>query len=225
MTSSGASRRRLSAPARRERIEAAAVEVFAERGYDATSVAGIATAAGVTRTVLYDHFRSKRELYLQVLASQNEAMLAGVGAGITGAGHGEDRLRATVAAYLSFTRERPASRRLLVDPVPTGDSELDRVIKAYRTARTQAVAAMLAPDLARSGVRPGSTEAAVLVELLITGVDGVARWWLDHPATSLDDVTDVAARLLWHGLPRLGAEPPQNITVAKRRVSTKPTRS
>ena len=58
-------RRRLSGPARRQRIEAAAVEVFAERGYDATSVGEIATAAGVTRTVLYDHFRSKRELYLQ----------------------------------------------------------------------------------------------------------------------------------------------------------------
>ncbi|KRC56802.1 MULTISPECIES: TetR/AcrR family transcriptional regulator [unclassified Nocardioides] len=197
-------RRRLSAPARRQRIEAAAVEVFADRGYDATSVGEVATAAGVTRTVLYDHFRSKRELYLQVLDSQNSAMLAEVGAGITGAGAGDDRLRATVTAYLSFARQRPAARRLLVDPIPTGDAELDQVLSAYRTARTQAVAAMLAPDLARSGVVAGSTAAAVVVELLITGVDGVARWWQDHPGASLDEVTDIASRLLWNGLPRLG---------------------
>lgn len=197
-------RRRLSAPARRQRIEAAAVEVFAERGYDATSVGEVAGAAGVTRTVLYDHFRSKRELYLQVLDSQNAAMLAEVGAGITGAGAGAERLRATVAAYLSFARQRPAARRLLVDPIPTGDPDLDSVLAAYRTARAQAVAVMLAPDLARSGLTAGTSDAAVVVELLIAGVDGVARWWQDHPATGLDEVTDVAARLLWNGLPRIG---------------------
>ncbi|MCX6400086.1 MAG: TetR/AcrR family transcriptional regulator [Propionibacteriales bacterium] len=205
MTTTGTVRRRLSAPARRQRIEAAAVEVFAGRGYDASSVGEIATAAGVTRTVLYDHFRSKRELYVQVLDSQNAAMLAEVGAGITGGGAGPERLRSTVAAYLSFSRQRPAARRLLVDPIPTGDADLDQVLAAYRTARAQAVALMLAPDLARSGVVPGTTESAVIVELLITGVDGVARWWQEHPLATLDEVTDIAARLLWNGLPRIGA--------------------
>jgi AcrR family transcriptional regulator len=196
-------RRRLSASARRERIEAAAVEVFAARGYDAASVGEIAGAAGVTRTVLYDHFPSKRELYLHVLGTQNAAMLAEVGAGITGAGAGRERMRATVAAYLSFARQRPAARRILVDPIPTGDAELDRALRTFRTARTQAVATMLGPDLARSGLPHGSTEAEVVVELLITGVDGVARWWQEHPAATLDEVTDVAAQLLWSGLPHL----------------------
>ena len=198
-------RRRMSGPARRQRIEAAAVEVFAERGYDAASVGEIATAAGVSRTVLYDHFRSKRELYLQVLDSQSAAMLAGVGAGITGAGAGPDRLRSTVRAYLSFAHERPAARRLLVDPIPTGDPELDQVLAAYRTARTQAVGTMLAPDLRRAGVEAGTVEASVLVELLINGVDGVARWWQHHRATDLEQVTDIASRMLWNGLPRAGA--------------------
>ncbi len=205
MSSTETVRRRMSAPARRQRIEAAAVEVFAERGYDAASVGEVATAAGVTRTVLYDHFRSKRELYLQVLESQNAAMLADVGAEITGDGTGFDRMRSTVRAYLSFAHVRPAARRLLVDPIPTGDAELDQVLTAYRNARTQAVGSMLAPDLARAGVAVGSTEAAVLVELLINGVDGVARWWQQHPEATLDHVTDVAARMLWHGLPRAGA--------------------
>ncbi len=204
MTTTGTVRRRLSAPARRQRIEAAAVEVFADRGYDASSVGEIATAAGVTRTVLYDHFKSKRELYVQVLDGQNAAMLAEVGAGITGEGAGPDRLRSTIAAYLSFARQRPAARRLLVDPIPTGDTDLDQVLAAYRTARAQAVAMMLAPDLARSGVVAGSTESTVVVEFLITGVDGVARWWQDHPIATLDEVTDIAARLLWNGLPRIG---------------------
>ncbi|KAB2808834.1 TetR/AcrR family transcriptional regulator [Pimelobacter simplex] len=205
MSTTPSVRRRLTAPARRERIEAAAVEVFAGRGYDAASVGAIAAAAGVSRTVLYDHFRDKRALYLHVLGTENAAMLAEVGAGITGAGAGRARMRATVAAYLSFAQQRPAARRLLVDPVPTGDAGLDEAVRTYRTARTQAVAEMLGPDLVRAGLAPGATATAVVVELLITGVDGVARWWQDHPEATLDEVTDVAARLLWSGLPRVRA--------------------
>lgn len=204
MTTADAVRRRLTAPARRERIEAAAVEVFAERGYDAAALGEIAAAAGVSRTVFYDHFPSKRDLYLHVLSTQNAAMLAEVGAGITGAGAGRARMHATVRAYLGFARQRPAARRLLVDPVPTGDADLDRAIATFRTARTQAVAAMLGPDLDRSGVTPGSTDATVVVELLITGTDGVARWWQENPTLDLDTVADIATRLLWNGLPRLG---------------------
>src|SRR5690606_32006456 len=97
----------------------------------------------------------------------------------------------------------PAARRLLVDPVPTGDAQLDQVIAAYRSARVQAVTAMLAPDLTRAGVVAGSTTAAVVVELLIAGVDGVARWWQEHPSSTLEEVTDTASRLIWKGLPRV----------------------
>ncbi|GAA4806739.1 TetR/AcrR family transcriptional regulator [Nocardioides caeni] len=204
MTTADTVRRRLTAPARRERIEAAAVEVFAERGYDAAALGEIASAAGVSRTVFYDHFRSKRELYLHVLGTQNAAMLSDVGAGITGAGAGRERMRATIRAYLSFAHQRPAARRLLVDPIPTGDGDLDQVISSFRIARTQAVATMLGPDLDRSGVAPGSPAATVVVELLITGTDGIARWWQDNPGLGLEEVTDITTRLLWNGLPRLG---------------------
>ncbi|HET7014110.1 MAG TPA: TetR family transcriptional regulator, partial [Streptosporangiaceae bacterium] len=43
----------------RERLLAAAAEVFAERGYDGTRVADIAAAAGVSNGALYAHFGSK----------------------------------------------------------------------------------------------------------------------------------------------------------------------
>lgn len=203
-TTATAVKRRLSASARRERVEAAAVEVFAGRGYDATTLGEVAAAAGVTRTVLYDHFRSKRALYLHVLASENDAMLARVGAGITGSGEARDRMRATIGAYLGFARERPASRRLLVDPVPTGDDDLDHAVRTFRQARAHAVGALLAPDLVRAGLEPGSPASGIVVDLLITGIDGVARWWEEHPTTSAAEVVDVAARVVWDGLGGLG---------------------
>jgi AcrR family transcriptional regulator len=44
-----------------------ATRLFAERGYDATTTAGIAAAAGVSEPILYRHFRSKQELFISII--------------------------------------------------------------------------------------------------------------------------------------------------------------
>ena len=60
-------RQRLSAAERREVIELAATEVFAERGYHAASMEEIARRSGVSVPVVYDHFASKQELHRRLL--------------------------------------------------------------------------------------------------------------------------------------------------------------
>src|ERR1700730_2398948 len=49
-------------PGARERLVIAAVDLFAEQGYDATTVAQIAERAGVTKSTFFRHFPDKREL-------------------------------------------------------------------------------------------------------------------------------------------------------------------
>ena len=58
---------RLSKQARREVIERAAAEVFAERGYRGASMDEIARRSGVSAPVVYDHFASKQDLHLRLL--------------------------------------------------------------------------------------------------------------------------------------------------------------
>src|SRR5207248_10683881 len=58
---------RLPAPRRRRQLLDVALHVFADRGYHATSMNDLAETAGVTKPVLYQHFRSKRALYLELL--------------------------------------------------------------------------------------------------------------------------------------------------------------
>jgi len=197
-------RRRLRGAERRRRIEAAAVVAFANRGYDATSLGEIASAAGVTRTVMYDHFPTKRALFLQVLATQHELMVGEIARGITSEGGPRDRVRATLASYLRFTRDHPAARRLLLDPIPPGDPELDQMMRGYLDARAEAIGALLAADLARAGVDLQSISLPVMVAVVSGAADGLAQWWALHPDTPFDDVLDAAVRLLWNGLPRAG---------------------
>src|ERR1700749_2999284 len=49
-------------PNARERLERAALALFTERGYDATTVAGIADRAGLTKSSFFRHFADKREV-------------------------------------------------------------------------------------------------------------------------------------------------------------------
>ncbi|MFC4588794.1 TetR/AcrR family transcriptional regulator [Sphaerisporangium corydalis] len=189
--------------ARRARITEGALTVFAARGYHATAMEEIATAAGVTRSVLYDHFPSKRVLLITVLQEQNALLVEHVGARISGSGSPGHRLRATLDAYFSFAEDRPAARRLLFDHTDEDDPEIKAVRWGIREARTRAVAAMLARDLGRLGLDPETEIAQAVVELLISGTDGLAQWWARHPAVSRDDLVTAAMRVLWSGLSQL----------------------
>src|SRR6187549_1782491 len=53
---------RLKAPQRRQQLIEVATKLFAEYGYDATTTASIAEAAGVTEPILYRHFKSEQTL-------------------------------------------------------------------------------------------------------------------------------------------------------------------
>ena len=57
---------RLPAAERRQQLLDVAVATFSEQGYRNTSMNDIAEAAGVTKPVLYQHFPSKRELFLEL---------------------------------------------------------------------------------------------------------------------------------------------------------------
>ena len=59
--------RRLTADARRRQLFDVALSLFAEHGYAATTMDDIAEAAGVTKPLVYQHFESKRALYLELM--------------------------------------------------------------------------------------------------------------------------------------------------------------
>jgi AcrR family transcriptional regulator len=63
---------RLKAPQRREQLIDVATKLFARGGYEATTTAAIAYAAGVTEPILYRHFKSKQELFVAIVRSVSE---------------------------------------------------------------------------------------------------------------------------------------------------------
>ncbi|WP_433479230.1 TetR/AcrR family transcriptional regulator [Spirillospora sp. CA-142024] len=191
---------RLRASARRALITAAALKIFAAKGFHGTSLGEIAAAAGVARTVVYDHFPSKRVLLLTVMQEENAALIEHVGIRIGGSGSAEDRMRSTIDAYFSFAQSRPEARRLLFDRTGEDDPEIRIVREGIRESRTHAVTALLADDIRTVGVEPGEQIAEAMVELIISGLDGVAQWWERNPDMPRSMLVEGAMRLLWAGL-------------------------
>ncbi|WP_428938453.1 TetR/AcrR family transcriptional regulator [Fontivita pretiosa] len=66
---------RLKAAQRRRQLIEVATRLFAKTGYEATTTAAIAEAAGVTEPILYRHFRSKQELFVAIVREVSEYTL------------------------------------------------------------------------------------------------------------------------------------------------------
>ena len=66
-------------PGARERLVVAAVDLFTEQGYDATTVAQIAERAGVTKSTFFRHFPDKRELLVAGQETLSRLLAEGIG--------------------------------------------------------------------------------------------------------------------------------------------------
>jgi AcrR family transcriptional regulator len=197
-------KRRLSAETRRERIAEAALKVFAEKGYTGASFGEIAQAADITRPVVYDHFRSKKELYLWLLERERDRAIEYVTARLKTDGSAEARMQRTIDAFFGYAQDHSFAWRILFQE-STGDAE---IVEAHR--RIQSGAHMIgAASLARElGIeladnRGEHVKIEMLGELWGSALKGLARWWYDRSDIPRDELVEVAMDALWVGLERL----------------------
>src|SRR5437763_4103511 len=90
---------RLKAPQRREQLMEVATKLFARNGYEATTTAAIALAAGVTEPILYRHFKSKQELFVAIVKQVSSETMKHWQHVIAGVSDPADQLR-RIAAQL-----------------------------------------------------------------------------------------------------------------------------
>jgi AcrR family transcriptional regulator len=193
---------------RRGRILWALATCMATKGYQATTVADIARAARVSKTVVYAHFRDKEQCLLELYSRANDKVLATVrqaqddarSAGLPW----RDRLRAAIGAYLETLADGPAVAWAgLVEVQAAGRAALAlrrHVIDRYVDLLTELAAGLAEehPD----EVRP------VGRDLIVAAVGGVNELMLARvergEADELREDTDVAAGIVISLLERRG---------------------
>jgi AcrR family transcriptional regulator len=105
-------------------VRAAAIE-FAERGYDAAGTDRIAARARVNKAMLYYHFGSKRELYLEVVRDMVRTVGGRARAIADGAGAAEQKLDAWIAAIVEEAAARPWFASIMLRELAAGAPHFD----------------------------------------------------------------------------------------------------
>ena len=109
---------RMRSEDRRRQLLDVACDVFADRGFSATIMDDVAFAAGVTKPVLYQHFDSKRALFISVLEDCGERLIGSI---VDATRSGEtlrEQMVAGFTAYFDFVRNDDAGFRLLFGMTP-----------------------------------------------------------------------------------------------------------
>ena len=166
-----------------EKILAAGRDVFAERGYQAASIASIGERAEITKSVLYYHYRSKAGLYEAVLTAETEDLVERVTSAVTGVAEPE-RLRPGLDAYLQHLAERPAAWRLLLRDRPA-DPEAAAI---YDRLQAECAATLVTLLRAPEGTRVLDDAEH---ELVIAVIRALSTWWYDHRDVDRQWVLDV----------------------------------
>lgn len=109
----GVSRTRLPAAARRAQILSVARDLFVADGLERTSLRRIATAAGITPTAIYAHFADKEALYFAIGQDFFQGLIDRILAVAIEIHEPLPRLRGLMSAYVRFGLEHPQEYRLI----------------------------------------------------------------------------------------------------------------
>ncbi len=201
---------RLSRSARRTQLLAAAKTVFVTQGYHAAAMDDIAVRAGVSKPVLYQHFPSKLDLYLDLLGESAAEMVRLVRAALAATSDNHQRVDNAVAAYFTFVADNDQAYRLIFESDLRGQTEVERIVERATDDCISAITDTITTD---TGV---DVERARLLASGMVGLSQVsARYWIQQsPHVSRAEAIELLSTLMWSGISRFPrqeqAGPPEN---------------
>jgi AcrR family transcriptional regulator len=195
--------KRLKAADRRGIIEEVALEIFAKKGYLATSIDVIAKTAGVSAPVVYDHFKSKSALHRHLLKRHFAELRASWHDELAGDYSVEQRLSKSIDAWLAYVQSHPLACQFLFRSI-TEDPAAEAERRKMAMESWGKVLAILPGKLKLNNLNSSSAKRAeMFFEVLRTGLHGLALWWLENPEVPRSEVLRTAMNLLWIGLERV----------------------
>lgn len=193
---------RLPRDERRVQLLAAAQEVFVANGFHGAAMDEIAETARVSKPVLYQHFPSKRELYLALLDSHLADLTDQLLTALGSTTDNKLRVQATMKAYFEFIAQDSQAHRLVFESDLVNDPDVAARLEKFNAAYADAIASVIAVDTKLPHV-----EATLLGRALAGMAQVSARYWLETNGNlDLEVASDLIYRLAWRGISRFPKE-------------------
>jgi AcrR family transcriptional regulator len=174
-----------------------ALRVFAERGFDGSSMDDVARAAGIAKASIYHHISGKEELLRRGLDRALTALFAVLGEPGALAGRPIERLEyiyrrvATLALELRF--------ELTVLVRVRGNSDTEREAMARRRSFDEAVTVIVRAAQAAGEFDP-TLDASLAVRLMFGMVNSIVEWYKPDGPLPIGAITDALARIVFRGV-------------------------
>jgi AcrR family transcriptional regulator len=196
-------RSRMTGPQRREQLLEVGRKLFADKGFEGTSVEEIAAKAGVSKPVVYEHFGGKEGLYAVVVDREIRTLLDGINVALRVETTSRGLVEAAALALLDYIEGSTDGFRILVRDSPAGQST-GSFASLISDVATQ-VEHLLAAEFKSRKLDPKT--APLYAQMLVGMVALTGQWWLDSPKFKKVDVAAHLVNLAWNGLSGLEAKP------------------
>lgn len=197
-----ARRVRMTGKERREQLLDIGRTLFADKGFEGTSVEEIAARAGVSKPVVYEHFGGKEGLYAVVVDREMRRLLDMVTGALT-AGHPRELLEQAAFALLDYIETYTDGFRILVRDSPVAQST-GTFASLISDIATQ-VEDILGLEFKARGFDPKL--APLYAQALVGMVALTGQWWVNARKPKKAEVAAHLVNLAWHGLENLESKP------------------
>ena len=192
----------MSGKERREQLLDVGRRLFAEKGFEGTSVEEIAAKAGVSKPVVYEHFGGKEGLYAVVVDREMQRLLDLVTGALSG-GHPRELLEQAALALLDYVEASTDGFRILVRDSPVAQST------GTFASLISDIASQVEHILGREFKARGydAKLAPMYSQMLVGMVALTGQWWLDVRKPDKAVVAAHLVNLSWNGLSGLEPRP------------------
>jgi AcrR family transcriptional regulator len=194
---------------RRQQLLDVGRKLFAERGFEGTSIEEIAAQAGVSKPVVYEHFGGKEGLYAVVVDREVEHLTQFAMTLLEGP-HTQPKFEAATASLLHYIEENADGFRILVrDSSPGAGGGTYGTLLADIAGQVEFIMADFLVGRGRD-----AKLAPMYSQMMVGMVAFTGQWWLDArkpgiegDGPGIEEVASNLIRLAWNGLAQLDTRP------------------
>ena len=188
---------------RREQLLDVGRKLFAEKGFEGTSVEEIAATAQVSKPVVYEHFGGKEGLYAVVVDREVGYLLATIESALADASRSRELVEQAALALLDYVETHTDGFRILVRDSSVASSSGS--FASLLSDIASQVEGLLVTEFKRHGL--DAKTAPMYSQMLVGMIALTGQWWLSTRKPKKSEVAAHLVNLAWNGLAHLDPKP------------------
>ena len=181
------------------RVLEVAGRVFAEQGFHDVSMDDVATAAGVSKPVVYTHFESKDGLYEAVVLHATDEFATRMRESVVPAESAEERMWNGIVAFADAVEEHPEWWLLIRQAANLTDPLLAGVATRAHDANSELIAMLFSDTANLVGLGGAESTIEPLAHACVGACAAMADWWIAHPEVPKGTVAITLMNMMWMG--------------------------